>query len=134
MRVHGQGNTGRRGGSAGELYITAKVSGHRLFEREGNDLSLEVPIGVHEAALGATIKVPTIDGSANLRIPAGTQSGQRFRLRSLGAPAPRTGERGDLLVEVRVVLPPLKDERSRELMRELGHINAADVRRDLFVE
>ena len=134
MRVPGKGNAGRGGGQAGDLYITAKVSGHRFFEREGDDLSLEVPIGAHEAALGATIRVPTIDGAANLRIPAGTQSGQRFRLRSLGAPSPRTGERGDLLVKVRVVLPPLKDERSRELMRELGRINTADVRRDLFVE
>ena len=134
MRVHGKGNAGRRDGPPGDLYITAKVSGHALFERVGDDLCLQVPIAVHEAALGAKIEVPTIDEPARLRIPAGTQSGQRFRIRSRGVPSPRTGRRGDLLVEVRVVVPPLKDQRSKELLREFGEINGIDVRRDLFTD
>ena len=134
MRVPGKGNAGRRGGPSGDLYITAKVSDHRLFEREGDDLHVQVPIAVQEAALGAKIEIPTIDGSAPLRIPAGTQSGQRFRLRGRGAPHPRTGKRGDLVIEVRLVLPSLKDERSKELLREFGEINSADVRENLFVE
>ena len=134
MRVAGKGNAGRRDGPQGDLYITAKVSAHSLFRREGDDLCVQVPIAVHEAALGARIEVPTVDEPARLRIPAGTQSGQRFRLRSRGAPSPRTERRGDLLVEVRVVVPPLKDERSKALLREFGEINAADIRRDLFTE
>ena len=134
MRVSGKGNAGRRDGPPGDLYITATVSGHALFERVGDDIRVQVPIAVHEAALGAKIEVPTIDGPARLRIPAGTQSGQRFRIRSRGAPSTRTGRRGDLLVDVRLVVPPLKDERSKELLREFGTINAVDVRRDLFRE
>ena len=87
-----------------------------------------------EAALGAKIEIPTIDGLARLRIPSGTQSGQRFRLRARGAPHPRTGKRGDLVVEVQLVLPSLKDERSKELLREFGEINSADLRENLFTE
>lgn len=134
MRVAGKGNAGRRGAPAGDLYITARVGGHRLFGRSGDDLTLTVPVGVHEAALGATITVPTVDGSSSLRIPPGTQSGARLRLPSCGAPSPRAGTRGDLIVEVRIVVPRLADERSRQLLREFGRINAADVRRDLFAE
>jgi len=88
-------------------------------------------VAVHEAALGAKIDVPSLEGTARLRVPPGTQSGQRFRLRERGAPSPRDGRRGDLVVEARLVIPPLRDERSKELMREFGRINAQDVRRDL---
>jgi molecular chaperone DnaJ len=91
-----------------------------------------VPIAVHEAALGAKVEVPSLEGPARVRIPPGTQSGQRFRLRGRGAPSMRNGRRGDLVVEVRVALPKLLDERSRELLREFGRLNAAeDLRRDL---
>ena len=82
-----------------------------------------VPVAVHEAALGAKIDVPTLDGPVRLRVPPGTQSGQRLRLRERGVPSLRTGGRGDLIVEVRLVLPPLLDERSKELLREFGRIN-----------
>lgn len=134
MRVAGKGNAGRGGTPAGDLYISAKVAGHRLFGRTGNDLTLTVPVGVHEAALGATITIPTPDGEARLRVPAGTQSGVQLRLRGLGVPSPAGRARGDLLVEIRIVVPPLADERSRQLLREFGRLNAADVRRDLFTE
>ena len=86
-----------------------------------------MPVAVHEAALGARIEVPTLDGPARLRVPPGTQSGQRFRLRERGVPSPRDGRRGDLVVEVRLVLPPVLDERSKELLREFGRINDDDV-------
>ena len=132
LRITGKGNAGRRGAPPGDLYVTARVSGHRLFGRDGDDLTLTLPVGVHEAALGATVTIPTVDGAARLRIPPGTQSGARLRLRSHGAPSPRGGARGDLVVEVRIVVPPLEDERSRQLLREFGRLNAADVRRDLF--
>ena len=134
MRVSEKGNVGRRGGQVGDLYLTAKVGSHRLFRREGDDLTLRVPIGVHEAALGAVITIPTFDGTRSVDIPAGTQSGQHFCLRSLGALSPRTGIRGDLIIEVRIVLPRLEDERSKALLREFGQLNRIDVRRALFVE
>ena len=101
------------------------------FTRDGNDLHLTVPIAIHEAALGAKIAVPSIDGFVKLRIPPGTQSGQRFRMSERGVPSPRHGRRGDLVVEVRLVLPPILDERSKELLREFGRINSVDVRQEL---
>lgn len=131
IRVPAKGHAGRNGGEHGDLYITVRVEPHPLFRREGDDLHLVVPIAVHEAALGAKVEVPSLEGSARLRVPPGTQSGQRFRLRERGAPSPRGGRRGDLVVEVRLVLPKLLDERSKELLREFGRINGEDVRADL---
>jgi molecular chaperone DnaJ len=131
IRVPGKGHAGWNGGEAGDLFVTVRVEPHPLFRREGDDLHLAVPIGIHEAALGAKIQVPTLDGHARLRIPPGTQSGQRFRLRERGVPSSRGGARGDLVVEVRLVLPRLLDERSKELLREFGRINAEDVRKEL---
>ena len=90
-----------------------------------------MPLAIHEAALGARIEVLSVDGSVRLRVPPGTQSGQKFRLSERGAPSPRDGRRGDLVIEVRLVLPPLLDERSKELLREFGRINNADVRQEL---
>ena len=134
MRISGKGNVGRNGGPPGDLYITAKVASHRLFRRQGKDLHVEVPVAVHEAALGLTIDVPTIDGAARLTIPAGTEAGQTFRLKGRGVRSPHDGDRGDLIVTVRLVLPRADDERSKALLRELGQLHQADVRRDLFVE
>jgi molecular chaperone DnaJ len=131
IRVPGKGHVGRNGGASGDLYITLHVQPHPLFQREGDDLHLTVPIAVHEAALGAKIEVPSLDGAARLRVPPGTQSGQRFRLRERGVPSARDGRRGDLVIEVKLVLPKLLDERSKELLREFGRINASDIRQDL---
>jgi molecular chaperone DnaJ len=131
MRVAGKGHAGRNGGEAGDLYVTIRVEPHRLFRREGDDLHLLVPIAIHEAALGAKVEVPSLEGHARLRVPPGTQSGQRFRLRERGVPSPRDGRRGDLVVEVRLVLPRLLDERSKELLREFGRLNAEDVRKEM---
>jgi molecular chaperone DnaJ len=132
IRVPAKGHVGRDGGENGDLYITVHVQPHPLFRREGDDLHLVVPVAVHEAALGAKIDVPSLDGPARLRVPPGTQSGQRFRLRERGVPSPRDGRRGDIVVEVRLVLPKLLDERSKELLREFGKINNEDVRRELI--
>jgi molecular chaperone DnaJ len=132
IRVPGKGHVGHNGGGTGDLYITVHVQPHPLFRREGDDVHLTVPIAVHEAALGAKIEVPTLDGPARLRIPPGTQSGQRFRLRERGVPSPRDGRRGDVVVEVRLTLPKMLDERSKELLREFGRLNTADdIRREL---
>jgi molecular chaperone DnaJ len=132
IRVPGKGHAGTNGGSSGDLFITVRVEPHPLFRREGDDLHLTVPIAIHEAALGAKIDVPAPDGAARVRVPPGTQSGQRFRVRERGIASPRDGRRGDLVVEVRIVLPRLLDERSKELLREFGRINAEDVRGDLL--
>jgi molecular chaperone DnaJ len=131
VRMAGKGHEGRNGGDPGDLYISVHVEPHPRFIREGDDLRIVVPVAVHEAALGAKIDVPSLDGPVRLRVPPGTQSGQRFRLRERGAPSARDGRRGDLLVEVRLVLPPLLDERSKELLREFGRINNTDVRQEL---
>jgi molecular chaperone DnaJ len=129
IRVPGKGHVGRNGGEAGDLFISIRVEPHPLFSRQGDDLLLTIPIAIHEAALGAKIDVPSPDGPARLRVPPGTQSGQKFRLRERGA-AGRDGRRGDLVVEVRLVLPRMLDERSKELLREFGRINHDDVRKE----
>lgn len=131
VRIPGMGHAGRHGGEAGDLYITVQVQPHPLFRREGDDLHLTIPIAVHEAALGARIDVPSFDGPVKLRVPPGTQSGQRFRVRERGVPSPRDGRRGDLVIEARLVLPRVLDERSKELLREFGRVNLEDVRKDL---
>ena len=131
VRVPGKGNAGVHGGPPGDLYIATQVASHPLFRREGDDLHLVLPIAVHEAALGAKVEVPTPDGgSARLRVPPGTQSGQRFRLRERGAASTRDGRRGDLIVEARLMLPRVLDERSKELLREFGKINGENVREE----
>jgi molecular chaperone DnaJ len=131
VRVAGQGNAGWNGGESGDLHITARVEPHPLFRRVGDDLHLQIPLAIHEAALGAKVEIPSLDGPTRLRVPPGTQSGQRFRLRERGVPSSRSGRRGDLVVEVRLVLPQLIDERSKELLREFGRINNEDVRKEL---
>jgi len=134
IRVGGKGHAGRHGGAHGDLLVTVHVEPDPLFRREGDHLHVVVPIAIHEAALGAKVEVPTLDGMARLRIPPGTQSGQRFRLHERGAPSVSQGTRGDLIVEVKLVLPRLLDERSKALLREFGQINADDdVRRDVTI-
>ena len=130
LRVPDRGHAGRRDGRTGDLYIDVHVQAHPVFRREGDDLFIVMPVAVHEAVLGARIDVPSLDGELRLRVPPGTQAGQRFRLSGRGVPTP-AGTRGDLVVEVKLVLPQMIDERSKDLMREFGKLNSEDVRRDL---
>jgi molecular chaperone DnaJ len=127
-----RGHAGRHGGPAGDLYVTVHVQPHPVFRREGDSILVSIPVAVHEAVLGTRLDVPSLDGPVKLRSPPGTQAGQRFRLSGRGAPTP-AGARGDLVVEVNLVLPSMVDERSKELIREFGRLNNADVRRDLPV-
>ena len=129
VRVPARGHAGRAGGEPGDLFIAVRVEPHPVFRREGDDLHMTVPVAVHEAALGAKLEIPVLDGTARVRIPPGSQSGQRFRLRQRGAPSQAEGTRGDLVVEIVLVLPEVLDERSKELLREFGRINDTDVRR-----
>lgn len=132
IRIAGKGHAGPYGGEHGDLFVTVRVAPHPIFRRDGDNLHIVVPVSVHEAALGARILVPSLEGQARVRIPPGTQSGQRFRLRDRGVPSARGAERGDLIVEIRIVLPKVLDERSKELLREFGRINSGDVRGEVF--
>ncbi|MFZ0465686.1 MAG: DnaJ C-terminal domain-containing protein, partial [Candidatus Acidiferrales bacterium] len=124
---------GTLGGPAGDLYVITRVEPHSFFERRGDDLYTIVPVTVTEAALGAKIEVPTIDGRAQVRIPPGTSSGKVLRLRDKGAPSVRRhGHRGDQLVEVRVVVPRPEDERVRQLLRDLAKHDQEDPRQEIF--
>lgn len=133
VRIAGKGHAGVRGGIPGDLLIDVEVHDHPVYRREGDELHMTVPIAVHEAALGAKIDIETPDGSVRLRVPPGTQSGQRFRLRDRGAVG-RNGRRGDLVAEVRMRLPKVLDERSKELLREFGRINGESVRESAFAK
>jgi molecular chaperone DnaJ len=133
IRLQGKGNAGVNGGPAGDLFLIVRTGTHPVFTRAGDDIQISVPVTVAEAALGAKVDVPTIDGRAQLKIPPGTQSGQKLRMRERGVEnAQNPGQRGDEIVTVDVVVPHLNDERSREIMRELAKLNADDPRKALF--
>jgi len=133
IRIPGKGNAGAHGGTAGDLYAIIRAGDHPVFHRDGDDISLTVPVSASEAALGSKIEVPTIDGRALLKIPPGTQSGQKLRLREKGVPsATREGVRGDEIVEITVTVPMPRDERTKELLRELAKLNPEDPRADLW--
>ncbi len=135
VRVPGKGNAGLNGGARGDLFIVTEVESHPLFDRRGDNIYIKVPVTITEAALGAKVEVPTIDGSSVIRIPPGTQSGQTLRLRDQGAPSlRRTGLRGDQFIEVQVVVPSVADERTKELLRELGRLNPGDPREALLAK
>jgi molecular chaperone DnaJ len=133
IRIPGKGNAGQNGGPPGDLYIIVRTGDHPVFHREGDDIHLTVPVTPTEAALGTKVEVPTIDGRALLRIPPGTQSGQKLRLREKGVPsATKDGKRGDEIVEIKVVVPHVQDERTKELLRELAKLNPQDPRAELW--
>ncbi len=133
IRLAGKGNAGSHGGPSGDLYVIIRTEDHPIFHREGDDIRLTVPVSATEAALGAKIEVPTIDGRALLKIPPGTQSGQKLRLREKGVPsATKDGARGDEIVEVKVTVPMPRDERTKELLRELAQLNPEDPRAELW--
>jgi molecular chaperone DnaJ len=134
VRIPGEGDVGLYGGPAGDLYVITNVAPHRFFGRVGEHIQCILPISFSEAALGTKIEVPTIDGSALVRIPPGTQNGQVFRMREKGAPSLlRPGARGDQLVEVRVVVPRIADERSKEILREFARLNSENLRKDIGI-
>jgi molecular chaperone DnaJ len=133
IRLAGKGNAGSRGGPAGDLYVIIRTEQHPVFRRDGDNIYLTVPVSATEAALGARVEVPTIDGRAELKIPPGTQSGQKLRLREKGVPsAMKDGVRGDEIVEITVNVPMPRDERTKELLRELAKLNPEDPRADLW--
>jgi molecular chaperone DnaJ len=133
IRIAGKGNAGVHGGSTGDLYAIIRTGEHPVFRREGDDIYLTVPVTVPEAALGAKIEVPTIDGRTQLKITPGTQSGQKLRLREKGVPsATKDGARGDEIVEIKISVPVPRDEETKELLREMAKLNPEDPREGLF--
>lgn len=118
IRLRGQGEEGAAGGGSGDLLITVRVAPHPCFERRGDDLQVVVPVTLAEAALGAKVDVPTPKGVIALKVPPGTSSGKRLRIKGHGVPR-RNGEAGDLLALVQIVLPETLDEESKEFIRRL---------------
>jgi len=120
VRLTGEGEAGERGGPPGDLYVSLTVKPHELFIREGNDIIHELPINFAQAALGAEIEVPTLDGATKLKLPAGSQSGEEFKLKHKGVPHLRGRGRGDHFVKLRVVTPASLSKEQRRLFETLA--------------
>lgn len=135
VRIPGKGKGGRLGASAGDLYIITNVGKHKYFTRKGDNIYVTVPVTISEAALGAKIEVPTVEGKAQLKIPPGTQSAQKFRLRERGAPSLRNPNlHGDQFVEVKIVLPKVISEETKELLRKFEKMNNENPRKEMGLE
>jgi DnaJ-class molecular chaperone len=130
IRLRGQGEPAPAGGEAGDLLITVRVAAHPCYERHGKDLRVKVPLTLAEAALGGKVDVPTPSGTITLKIPPGTSSGTRLRIKGQGVPS-SSGAAGDLYAEAQIVLPPSLDEESQELIRKLSQRQAFDPRAEL---
>ena len=119
IRVGGKGNAGTAGGKHGDLIITISVTPHRYFKRHGYNLEIDLPVTFSEAALGAKIEIPTIEGTTLLKIPPSTNSGQKLRLKNRGVPNPKTNSKGDLLISIKIISPPIKDIEVREMLKKI---------------
>jgi len=128
MRLHGTGEGGRKGGPAGDLYVIIHVEPHEFFLREGDLIYCQYPLNFDQAALGCSLEVPTIHGEKNLKIPKGTQTGQRFTLKNEGVQHLRGNVRGDMIVEVTVVTPKKLTKKQKELLREFGELERKKVK------
>jgi molecular chaperone DnaJ len=125
VRIPGKGNDGVGGGPTGDAYVNLRVEPHPMFRREGDDLVCEVPVGIVKATLGGDLEVPTLEGRATIKIPAGTRGGQRFRLKGRGVAARAGHPDGHLYAVVQIVTPKNLDARSRQLLEEFGRLNPA---------
>ncbi len=135
VRIPKKGHGGRLGAEAGDLFILTNVGKHRFFTRKGDNIYVTVPITVSEAALGAKIEVPTVEGKAQLKVPAGTESGQKFRLRERGFPSLRNPNlRGDQFIEVKITLPRVISEETKEILRQFEKANAENPRKAMGLE
>ncbi|MFN3533980.1 MAG: molecular chaperone DnaJ [Desulfatiglandales bacterium] len=128
VRIPGKGQPGENGGPDGDLYILLEVEPHPFLKREGDDLYMDLPIGIHEAIMGATVTVPTLDGPVNVKIRPNSQGGQLLKLKGKGVLNPKTKERGDIYLRLQIKVPPAEDGRARELAEELGKYYKEDLR------
>ena len=131
IRLKGKGAAGFAGGEAGDLYVVTRVQPSKLYERRGDDLIVDLPVTFSEAALGATVEVPTPDGAVSVKVKPGTQDGTLLRVKGRGAPRLKGSGRGDLLARVKVEVPKKLNKRERELLEELGR-GSRDPREALF--
>ena len=129
LKISGEGEIGTYGGPSGDLYIVLNVAEHQFFKRDGTEIFCEVPVSFPQAALGAEIEVPTLDGPSKLKIPAGTPSGRLFSINGKGAPRVGGNHRGNLIVKITVEVPTKLTERQRELLEEFASINGDEVAR-----
>jgi DnaJ-class molecular chaperone len=135
VRIPKKGHGGRLGAEPGDLYILTNVGKHRFFTRKGDNIYVTIPITVSEAALGTKIEVPTVEGKAQLKIPAGTESGQKFRLRERGFPSLRNPSlRGDQFIEVQIKLPRVISEETKEILRQFEKANPENPRKAMGLE
>jgi molecular chaperone DnaJ len=134
LRVNGEGESGTNGGMTGDLYVVIHVAEHELFERQGSNLYASVPISFAQAALGAEIKVKTLDGEENLKIPAGTQTGTVFRVKNQGMPILGGRGKGDLFVAVSLVTPKTLTKEQRKLLEQLAEIEDIDFEDASFMD
>jgi len=135
VRIPKKGHGGRLGAEAGDLFILTNVGKHRFFTRKGDNIYVTIPITVSEAALGTKIEVPTVEGKAQLKIPAGTESGQKFRLRERGFPSLRNPSlRGDQFIEVQIKLPRVISEETKEILRQFEKANPENPRKAMGLE
>jgi len=123
LRLRGEGEKGEHGGPDGDLYVFIHVEPHELFERRGNDIYCRIPISFVQAALGATIEVPTLNGMEKVNIPQGTQTGAAFRLRGKGIPHLRGFGKGDQIIETVIKIPVNLDKKQEELLREFARLS-----------
>ena len=130
IRLRGQGEPGTPGGTPGDLLLTVRALAHPCFQRRGNQLHVKLPVTLAEAALGAKVDVPTPKGTVSLKVPPGTSSGTKLRIKAHGV-APAKGPVGDLLAEVQIVLPDKLDDESREMIRRIGEKDAVNPRSDV---
>ncbi len=135
VRIPKKGHGGRLGAEPGDLFIITNVGKHRYFTRKGENIYMTIPITVPEAALGTKIEVPTVEGRAQLKIPAGTESGQKFRLRERGFPSLRNPNlRGDQFIEVQIKLPRVISEETKEVLRQFEKANPENPRKAMGLE
>lgn len=132
VRLKGMGGAGIGGGPAGDLHIEITVRPHPVFKRRGDDIYLDLPVTFGEAALGAKIEVPTVDGIAAMTLPPGTQGGQRLKLSGKGFPSPKTGIRGNQYVDIKIVVPKDMSTRAKDVIKEIEALYKEDPRRGLI--
>ena len=123
IRLKGRGEPGRNGGPAGDLWVVTRVAGSPLFERRGSDLIVDVPVSYADAALGATLEVPTPDGPISLKVPAGSQPGKLLKIKGRGVPHLKGGGKGDLLARLKLTVPEKVSKKERELLEELRKVS-----------
>jgi curved DNA-binding protein len=128
IRLAGQGGQGGDGAAAGDLYLMVRLAPHPRYRTQGRDITVDLPLAPWEAALGASVAIDTPGGEAKVRVPAGTSSGRRLRLRGRGLPNPR-GKAGDLFAEARIMVPPRLRDEERKLFEQLATVSTFDPRR-----